>query len=331
MSSTTGFENAIMLTNPLPIAITVPEPPLPIDREARKSNHEFIEDRFEAAMQRRRDFIEQFERDTGLELDATRRDSVAEAQHPASLAKANHGAIKLLLEAWYERIGIQDAGWTRYNEKTTPRACRTIREILEKGDEELGIPIEALEDKEEWTTRLNGLKWWFFSYSTALDFLSAYGLGPNRFGSGTVRVEMLNYSSSNGKCTLGLDHVLALQASREGDVKIFPNRFPPRHLCGCYDYKLFIKKIGNSRKLPVVGDERLQKVVSDKITRDWMALNEEAEIGSKGWPKSAEDQVPLEVVMEGEPFLLWFFKGDDDGKGVAVRVCRIEGRVAELL
>jgi len=328
--SSNGFENAIMLTRPLPIAITEPELSLPVDREARKTNHEYIEQRFEAAMQRRREFIEQFEQDTGMELDATRRDSVAEAQHPASLAKANHGAIKLLLEAWYERIGIQDAGWTRYNEKTTPRACRTIRQILETGDEELGIPIEALEDKDEWTTRLNSIKWWFFSYSGALDFLSAYGFGPNKFGSGTVRVEITNHMSGE-HCTAGLDHVLALHAAREGDAKILPNRFPPANPCGCYEYKLFIKKLGNARDVYVAGDDRLQKRISDKITGDWMALNHPAGIDDNGWPTSAENQNPLQMMIGDEPFLLRFYKGDEEDKGISVRVCRIEGRFGELL
>lgn len=329
--SSTGFENAIMLSRSLPLGLPIPEPSLPIDKKSRQSNHEYIEQRFEAAMQRRREFIDQFEKDTGMELDAARRDSVAEAQHPASLAKANHGAIKLLLEAWYERIGIQDAGWTRYNEKTTARACRTIRQILEKGDEELGIPIEALEDKEDWTTRLASLKWWFFSYSGALDFLSVHGIGPNKIGSGMARIELLNFSS-RGRCTSGYDHLLALQASREGDAKIFPNRWPPARPCGCYEYKLFIKKLGSSRGLPMFGDERLQRALSDKITNDWKAVNREAEIEVKGWPKNAEEQNPVRLMIEEEAFELRFFEGDEEeDDGVDVRVCRIEGRFGELL
>jgi hypothetical protein len=329
--SSTGFENAIMLSKPLPIGLSPPEPPLPVDKESRQSNNDYIEQRFEAAMQRRRDFIDQFEKDTGMELDATRRDSVAEAQHPASLAKANHGAIQLLLEAWYERIGIQNAGWTRYNEKTTARACRTIRQILEKGDEELGIPIEALEDKQEWTTRLASLKWWFFSYSGALDFLAAHHIGqPTKIGSGMARIDLLNHSF-RGRCTSGYDHLLALQAAREGDAKMFPNRWPPARPCGCYEYKLFIKRVGNSRGLLVVGDERLQRVVSDKITNDWKEANKEAEIEVKGWPKSAEDQEPVRVMIGEEEFEVRFFEGGDEDDGVEVRVCRIEGRFGELL
>ena len=265
-----------------------------------------------------------------MELDATRRDSVAESQHPASLAKANHGAIKLLLEAWYERMGVQDAGWTRYNEKTTPRACLTIRRILEKGDEELGIPIEALEDKQAWTTKLASIKWWFFSYSGALDFLAAYGLGPSKFGCGMVRVEMLNYSIE-GRCTYGRDHAVAMAAAREGDAKIFPNLMPPAHPCGCYDFKLFIKKIGNSRGLPVAGDDGVQMYLSDKVTNDWKAVNLEAAFEVNGWPRCAEDQKPLRVMMGEEPFWLRFYKGNDEEKGLTVRVCRVEGRFGELL
>jgi hypothetical protein len=135
----------------------LPEP-VSIAREGSRLLDDFIEERFEYGMQKRRAFIKQFEQETGMELDATRRDSVAEVEHPNALAKANHGAIQLLLEAWYERLGHEIDGWHKYNDKSTPHACRTIREILEKGDEELGIPIEAFPDKEEWTTGMDGLK-----------------------------------------------------------------------------------------------------------------------------------------------------------------------------
>ena len=61
--SSTGFEKANMLTTQVPLAITIPDPSLSIDKEARKDSNAYIEDRFEAAMQRRREFIEQRERD----------------------------------------------------------------------------------------------------------------------------------------------------------------------------------------------------------------------------------------------------------------------------
>lgn len=328
--SSTGFEKAIMLTTQVPLAITVPDPSLSIDKEARKDSNAYIEDRFEAAMQRRREFIEQFEQDTGMALDATRRDSVAEAQHPASLSKANHGAIQLLLEAWYERIGIQDMGWTRYNEKTTARACRTIRQILEKGDEELGIPIEALEDKEVWIARLDSLKWWFFNLSGAFDFLSAYGIGPTKFGSGLVRVEILNHAK-NGRCASDSDHTIALLAAREGDGKLFPGIWPPIRPCGCYEYKLFLKAVGNARGLNVAGDEKLQALIGDKIKKDWLAANKEAAFDVNPWPRYAEDQKPAKVIMGDETFEVRYFKQIDEEKGITLRVCRAEGRFGELL
>jgi len=328
--SSTGFEKAIMLTTQVPLAITVPDPSLSIDKEARKDSNAYIEDLFEAALQRRREFIEQFEQDTGMALDATRRDSVAEAQHPASLVKANHGAIQLLLEAWYERVGIQDMGWTRYNEKTTARACRTIREILEKGDEELGIPIEALEDKEVWVARLDSLKWWFFNLSGAFDFLSAYGIGPKKFGSGLVRVEILNHAK-NGRCTADADHTIALLAAREGDAKLFPGIWPPIRPCGCYEYKLFLKTVGNARGLNVAGDEKLQGLISDKIKSDWLAANKEAAFDDNGWPRYAEDQKPAKVMMGEESFEVRYFKQIEEERGITLRVCRAEGRFGELL
>ena len=328
--SSNGFENAIMLTKPAPLAMPVPNPSLSIDKEARKDSNAYIEERFEAAMQRRREFIERFEQDTGMALDATRRDSVADAQHPASLAKANHGAIQLLLETWYERIGIQDMGWTRYNDKTTSRACRTIRQILEKGDEELGIPAEALEDKEVWIARLDSLKWWFFNLSGAFDFLAAYGIGPQKFGSGLVRVEILNHAR-DGRCTADADHQIALLAAREGDAKLLPGIWPPIRPCGCYEYKLFMKTIGNARGLNAAGDERLQALIGDKIKNDWYAANADAAFDVNGWPQYAVDQRPAKVMMGEEPFEVRYFKQIDEERGITLRVCRAEGRFGQLL
>jgi hypothetical protein len=75
----------------------------------------------------------------------------------------------------------------------------------------------------------------------------------------------------------------------------------------------------------------LQRVVSDKITNDWKEANKEAEIEVKGWPKSAEDQEPVRVMIGEEEFEVRFFEGGDEDDGVEVRVCRIEGRFGELL
>lgn len=72
-------------------------------------------------------------------------------------------------------------------------------------------------------------------------------------------------------------------------------------------------------------------MVSDKITSDWKEANKEAEIEVKGWPKRAEDQEPVRVVVDEEEFEVRFFEGNDEDDGVDVRVCRIEGRFGELL
>jgi hypothetical protein len=325
-----AFDDTITLTRRLPIAITVSELPAPINREARDYTHNFVEERFEAVMERRREFIEQFEKDTGLELDATRRDSVAEVQHPASLAMAQHGAVQLLLEAWYEWLGVNDDGWTRYNEKTTARACRTMREILEKGDEELGIPIEALEDREGWIRTLDSTKWWFFNLSGAYDFLAAYGIGINKFGCGHSRVEILNYCQ-NGKCISGDDHGVSMLAWHQGNNKVLPGRFPPMRPCGCYEYRLLMKTIGNAKGLPAAGDFQTLTAVGAQIANDWLAANEERAFDTNGWPKSAEDQNPAVVMMGEERFEMRYYEGNDGEEGISLRAVRVEGRFGELL
>ena len=317
-------------TKPLSIGITVPELAVPINKEARKATNALIEERFEAAMQRRHEFIEQFEQDTGMPLDATRRDSAAGIMFPDSLAKAQHGAIQLLLEAWYEQIGIQDAGWTRYNEKTTPRACRMMRQILENGDEELGIPISALEGKKAWVDMLKSIKWWFFSLSVALDFLAAYGIGDKKFGSGLVRVEILNYASE-GRCISGSDHYAAMLAWKEGEAKMLPSHFPPIRPCACYEYRLLMKTICNAKGLPAAGDERIQKTVGDQITKDWLTMNKHARFDIHGWPTSAEGQYPARVAVGDKTFEVRYYKGKDEEKGIFLRAARVEGHFGELL
>lgn len=319
----------ITLSEPLAISITVPET-LPINKEGRVAANDYIEERFEAAMQRRRDFIHQFEQDTGMELDATRRDSVLETEHPNALAKANHGAIKLLLEAWYERVGIQDAGWTRFNQKSTIRACRAIREILEKGDEELGIPIDALEDKEQWTTKMDSLKWWFFSLNQALDYIGAYGIGDKKFGSGVVRVEVMNYTSG-GRCMYGSDHTASMVAWRESETRILPNHFPPMKPCGCYEFRLLMKTVANARGLPAPGDEGTIRLVADTLRRDWLVVNRDAHFDRTGWPTNGGGSRPAKLMLGEEEFEIKYYKEEDRERGISLVAIRIEGRFGELL
>jgi hypothetical protein len=194
----------------------------------------------------------------------------------------------------------------------------------------LGIPIEALEDKKGWITRLESIKWWFFSLSGAFDFLAVYGIGAKRFGSPMSRVEILNYSR-NGRCIYGGDHGVALLAWNLGNNEVLPNCFPPMRPCGCYEYRLLMKTIGNAKSLPAAGDDQTGKALGDKITRDWLRVNKKREFDTKGWPKVAEDQNPAVVMMGEERFEIRYYEGADDENGVSLRAARVEGRFGELL
>lgn len=120
--------------------------------------------------------------------------------------------INTLLEAWWQRLGVTQDGWMKYSKKTSTKAVLKIREILEKGDLEMGIPPVVLAgSKPKWFDRVGQVKWWFTSVDLAVDFLSAYGIGKNRFGSGEVRVEVLQYTNPQKKCS-NSNHVQLTEA-----------------------------------------------------------------------------------------------------------------------
>jgi hypothetical protein len=287
---------------------------------------DLIEERFEAVMQKRAEFIKQFEQDTGMELDATRRDSVAEAEHPNALAKANSGAIQLLLQAWYERLGLEIDGWHKYSDKLTLRAYRKIREILEKGDEEMGIPIEALENKEEYATGMDGLMFWFTGFTVAIDWLAAYGIGAHKIGSGIVRVEVLN-CDMRGRCLFPADHIAGQRAWAE-----LSNAWPPEKPCGCYDFKLLMKFIGNSRGLPSAGEVATMKTVAEDLRQTWLAANGGVPLMEGRWPARAEDSNPGVVRIGTEDFEVRYYQ-EKHGPiaDFLVTAIRLEGPFGELL
>jgi hypothetical protein len=314
-------------------AVRVPET-LPIDKEAQLASNARIEQNFRNAMQKRADFILQFELETGMELHAARRDSGAETELPGTFAKANHGALTLLLEAWWRRLGIVEGGWTRYSERNTITAIHTLREILEKGDEGLGIPIEALEDKEAWLAKLAHIKWWFFGLSIAFDFLAAYGIGSNKVGSGVSRVDFLRYSK-HGACIHGAEHnrgMAAWHLCEIGEIgMMFPNFRPPSKPCGCYEYKLLLKTIANMNKSPAPGDERTMRYVGDRIMHDWIRVNPEDNFGEAEPPNDPEASNPAIVIMGTEAFTLRYFQEKDDAKELLLGGIRVEGRFGQLL
>jgi hypothetical protein len=323
-------ERASNTTLSTALALNVPlQERLPTSRENRRVLNDYIDERFDLVMQQRRQFIEQFEQDTGMQLDATRRDSVAEAEHPNALAKASHGALDILLWAWMVRLGVVTDGWTQYNEKSTPRACLQIRNILEKGDEEMGIPIEALENREEWIARTKDLKFWFISLTAAFDFLSAFGIGANKFGTGLVRVEVVKFSQGS-RCLFGIVHDASMQAWQEGEHNAYSGGWPPTQPCGCYEFKLLMKTIGNARRLPTAGADATMRDVAEEVRLTWMAANVDAKFHDGRWPIRAEESNPGVVMFGDEPFGVQYYQERHE-QGTVVTAVRFEGRFGELL
>lgn len=308
--------------------VSVPQA-APIDRLGRQEADAYIEQQYQAALRRRREYVEQFKKDTGMELDATRRDSVHD-EEPGSdtLAIASHEAINMLLEAWWSRLGIYDDGFTKYSDKTTPSACMTIRRILEEGDKELGIPIEALKNKRQWVLKLKLIKWWFFGPTSAFDFLSAFGIGDAKIGHETVRIEVLNYANQ-GVCINPVEHNLGLLAWAKSNSSLLPNRFPPSRPCGCYEYKLLMKTIGNAEGMPV--DDRVVTHTMEGIWMSWLLANHGAGYSHTVWPKAARDSNPARIKVGGGDFSAWFYEGRDGNRNVNLKAMRLEGPWAEIL
>lgn len=305
----------------------VPRNP-PIDILGRQELDTYIEQQFQAAMRRRREYVEKFKQDTGMELDATRRDSVHEETGSEALIIANNEAINLLLEAWYQRLGIYESGFTKYSEKTTPSACMTMRRILEEGDKELGIPIEALKNKRQWTLKLKLIKWWFFGPTSAFDFLSAFGIGDTKIGHDLVRIEVLNFANQ-GVCVNPIEHHLGLLAWAKSNSSLLPNRFPPGRPCGCYEYKLLMKTIANAERMPV--DDRVVTHTMEGIWMQFLLANHGAGYSNRVWPTDASQSNPARIRVGTSNFNAWFYEGREGNRNVNLKAMRLEGPWAEIL
>jgi hypothetical protein len=257
------------------------------------------------------------------------------------LARARERALELLLEAWYEKLGTRATpsdGWTKYNEKTTTSAVLKLRSILATGDTDLRIPIAFLSGPKQvnWKHKLASVRFWFVSVNQAVDFLSAFGIGDSRFGSGVSRVEVLQYSleDSGGKC-LSETHHASERAWKGGLEGWMPNEFPPVRLCPCSEYKLLMKIVGGAQKLPEPGGERAIRWMSERLTREWQKANLAAgvDVARDEWPSEVgERNMPLVLSIGGVPgFGLWHCLGRDVERRMLCRTIRLEGRFAELL
>jgi len=340
-----------------------------ITYENRAVQYQTIENKFQALWTRRENEINSFSKTYKVTLsvdqstvveddnnnndnDEKRKDSFAIASEPTTststrtlpqlLTAARHRALESLLEAWFVRLGTPspppDSSWTRYSEKTTPLACLTLRQILTSGDTSLRIPIAALPAARRafWAAKLRSVKWWFISVNTAVDFLSAFGVGEtNRFGCGIARVEVLQYSrdDGNGNKCLSPEHVASEAAWRAGvgDYTMRPNAFPPVRYCPCSEYKLLMKILGGAQKLPEPGGEACIRWLGERLKRDWQAANLAGGVDvAREWPGEV-GRGNLPVVLSFGGFAVWHCLRRDGGRGVACRVFRIEGRFAELL
>jgi hypothetical protein len=256
-------------------------------------------------------------------------------------AAARHRALELLLEAWYEKLGTRSTppdGWTKYSEKTTTQAVLALRSILTNGDPELKTPFAYLPGPRQayWNQKLRSVNFWFTSPNNAIDFLSAFGIGASRFGSGISRVEVLQYTheGTGGKC-LKPEHHASERTWRAGVEQWLPNEFPPVRYCPCTEYRLLMKIVGNAQKLREPGREPSTRWMSNRLTQEWQAANLRAGIDfEKGeWPSEAgAGNLPFVFSLEGVAgFRMWHCFGKDEEKGIFLRTIRLEGRFAELL
>ena len=332
-----------------------------ITYENRTLQYQTIEAKFQALWTRRENFLEFFfqthnatlsvddQTEIRTEEDDKRRDSVVTKSQPTTipltlptlLPAARHRALELLLEAWFERLGTPSSnGWTRYSEKTTPGACLALRGILSKGDTHFNIPPSYLPPHRHqfWTRKLRSVDFWFTSPNQAVDFLSAFGIGEARVGSGVSRVEVLQYSrkGTGGKC-LSPEHHESERAwrARVEEWRAAGNSFPPLRYCPCSEYKLLMKILGNAQRLPEPGGERAIRWMSRRLTGEWQRANLARGVDvARDWPSEVGRgrNFPAKLSFGGVGgFELWHCLGRDEGRGVLLRAVRLEGRFAELL
>ena len=256
------------------------------------------------------------------------------------LGAARQRALELLLEAWYEKLGTRSTpsdGWTKYSEKTTTLAVLTLRSILSDGDTTLNVPISCLPGPRQvyWKHKLASVNFWFTSANNAVDFLSAFGIGQGKFGSGMSRIEVLQYSleTSGGKC-LSAEHHASVLTWKAGVEHWAPNVFPPVRYCPCTEYMLLMKILAVVQKLPEPGSDASVKWISHRMVKGWQAANLQAGNDvEKGWPSEVgKGNLPLVFAMGGVPgFQVWHCLGRDEERSVLLRTIRLEGRFAELL
>lgn len=200
-------------------------------------------------------------------------------------------ALKILLEAWRARLGVREKGWTWYDEKTSTKAVLAIREILDKGDEELGSRPECIEYKASWEARMKRVKWWFVNTSVAIDFLSAFDIGEARFGSGMVRVEVHRFVRHDDidEC-VHPNHRLSMAKWATGSGNnSSPHLYPTFRPCGCYEFRLLMKLFASSSGWPSPTSAATIKQFSDGLTAQWVGR-----LKAQGlyWPQGAWPSPP---------------------------------------
>jgi hypothetical protein len=128
-----------------------------------------------------------------------------------------------------------------------------------------------------------------------------------------------------GRCLFAAEHEAGQRAWLD-----LPNAWPPEKPCGCYDFKLLMKFIGNSRGMSSAWELATMKIVAEHLRETWLAANGGVPLMQGRWPTRAEDANPGVVKLGTEDFEIRYYQ-EKHGHDLVITAIRMEGPFGELL